>query len=91
MGAKVDHAGISDGGGGDDVPEVPGDDIGREEVNLAGRVAGVARGSDIDGIGAVALAVDGLDLNATETAGDTTDDTAVGAMVLYSSAVAPTA
>lgn len=32
-----------------------------------------------------------FDLNATETAGDTTDDTALGAMILYAAAVAPTA
>jgi len=32
-----------------------------------------------------------FDLNAVETAGVTTDDTAIGAMALYSSAVAPTA
>lgn len=32
-----------------------------------------------------------FDLNATETPGTTTDDTAIGAMILYSSAVAPTA
>jgi N4-gp56 family major capsid protein len=32
-----------------------------------------------------------FDLNSSETAGDTTDDTAIGAMVLYTSAVAPTA
>lgn len=32
-----------------------------------------------------------FDLNSSETAGVTTDDTAIGAMVLYSSAVAPTA
>lgn len=32
-----------------------------------------------------------FDLNSTETGGSTTDDTAIGAMVLYSSAVAPVA
>lgn len=32
-----------------------------------------------------------FDLNAVETGGSTTDDTAIGAMLLYSSAVAPTA
>lgn len=32
-----------------------------------------------------------FDLNSTETAGDTTDDTAIGSMILYSSAVAPVA
>lgn len=32
-----------------------------------------------------------FDLNATETTGDSTDDTAIGAMLLYSAAVAPTA
>lgn len=32
-----------------------------------------------------------FDLNASETTGDATDDTAVGAMILYSAAVAPTA
>lgn len=32
-----------------------------------------------------------FDLNSSETAGVTTDDTAIGAMILYSSAVAPTA
>jgi N4-gp56 family major capsid protein len=32
-----------------------------------------------------------FDLNATETTGSTTDDTAVGSMILYSSAVAPSA
>jgi hypothetical protein len=32
-----------------------------------------------------------FDLNAVETGGDTTDDTAIGGMLLYSSAVAPVA
>jgi len=32
-----------------------------------------------------------FDLNSTETGGDTTDDTAIGGMLLYSAAVAPTA
>ena len=32
-----------------------------------------------------------FDLNSSETGGSTTDDTAIGAMILYSSAVAPTA
>jgi len=41
--------------------------------------------------GVVGKRLNTFDLNATETGGSTTDDTAIGAMLLYASAVAPVA
>jgi hypothetical protein len=66
---KTQHGGGLAGADGEDVPEVEGDDVGDEEIDVLGGIDGAAFADGVGGAGFVGVGAErigGLDLDAEE-------------------------
>jgi len=66
VGIEADAFAVSDGGGGDDVPEVFGDEVGDQEIDFGWSVDGVAGSGGADAVASFGVARGGFDLDAEE-------------------------
>jgi len=71
VGVEAEHGGRHAGADGEDVPEVERDDVGYEEIDVAGGIDGAAFADGVGGasfVGVGAESVGGFDLDAEEAA-----------------------
>ena len=77
MGVEAEHGGRLAGADGEDVPEVEGDDVGDQEIDVAGGIDGAGFADGISGAGFVGVGAEGgggLDLDADEAASVVEDE-----------------